>query len=222
MELFNTPPYIKTDLNGRYTISGSKLRIDIVGLRRSETAHIRKDGLSLDGTNVVHRFAAQMDSSSIQDSVMYPWGLSSIVNDYRYILVNNEECLNIVFVRSTTGTLIILQEFLNGSAFSDSYSGSVDIEYRFIVNWDKTIGAFGRVTVEIYDDEYITLVDTIFVDLHSSETYTIFYPINSFNNGGVQAADGFCQNYDLGVEVEQALTRKGIGRGLNRGVGRGL
>lgn len=208
MELFNTPPYIKTDPNGRYTISGSKLRIDIAGLRRNETAHIRKDGLSLDGTNVVHRFAAQMDISSVPNSVMYPWGLSSIVNDYRYILVNNEECLNIAFVRSVGVINIIVQEFINGAAFTDFFVGAVNTEYRFIVDWDKTIGAFGRVTVEIYDDEYITLVDTIFVNLHSFETYTNFYPINSFNNGGSQASDGFCQNYDLGIPVAVAGRRR--------------
>lgn len=216
MELFNTPPYIETDPLDRYIISGSKLKIDIAGLRRNQTAHIRKDGLSLDGTNVVHRFAAQMDSSSIVNSVMYPWGLSSIVNDYRYIFVNNEECLNIAFIRGAGGaTTIFIQEFINGFAFSDTYSGSVDTEYRFIVEWDKTIGAFGRVTVEIYSDEYITLVDTIFVNLHSSETYTNFYPINNFNDGGAQAADGFCQNYDLGVEAAGTGRRR---RMILRGV----
>ena len=221
MELFNIPPYIKTDFNARYTISGSKLRIDIAGLRRDETAHIRKNGLSLDGTNVIHRFAAQMDSSSVQNSVMYPWGLSSIVNDYRYILVNNGECLNIAFFRSAGGAEnIILQEFINGSAFSDFLIGAVGTEYRFIVDWDKTVGAFGRVTVEVYNDEYITLISIIFLNLHSAETYTNFYPINNFNDGGSQAADGFCQDYDLG-EVG-VVPLESLYKGLNRGLARGL
>jgi len=220
MAIKNFEDAITYNPNGTLIVSPDT--IDIVDADRSETGYSYFDE-AVNG-DYEHFLTVRTASTSSLGAAIYNWVLGNGVGDFTSIKNLGAHSL----FRLEGGALVRLQLFehmIGGVSYNTSWSGNVNTIYYLKFDRDISIGSFGQLNCFVYTDEGLTvLVKILTLDLHENIDFTKAYPVCGEGVGITgEQYDGYVKNFDTGDGVTVVpLTRRGLGRGLNKGIGKGF
>ena len=225
MPLEDFTTYTKLDPNNRFTVTSNKVIRD--GKQRNEEAWLYKNkGVGHFPANVgrTHRWNGIIDSVGTANNTSFnAWALTQTgdIDDWWGLHTGGKSFFASYFTRETTYKIKIFEDD-SGSAASSEYGISADTRYWLEAEYDPGVGTYGTLYLRIFSDTYSTLLTTLSLALRSSKkAYDNVFSAMSVNTGVAAAVYGEAQDLDL-MEAVIVRTKKNLGRGLTRGIGRGL
>lgn len=213
LEDYNT--YTKSDPLSRYTVTTNKIVVtDIENDDPNQYVAFDYSATPFDG-DFTHRFKLTVTMAG--GGFIYPWCLAKEFNDIAGLT-------DALFLQHNGGAAL-LKERVSGTDYQDFTVGfSAATPYWYVPDRDEVVGSFGQQYCFIYEDEDETIIfDTLTLALHIKEDFSHVNATIGGGSGSSANISGDIENLDLGLDgVAVTLVRKGLGRGLNRGTGRGL
>lgn len=200
MAFENPAVYTEVDPSGQLSYLGNKFIF--TGLSRDADTYFWKN-VSISG-DFEFKFKIQGTSGDTAGLSQH-LTLANALNDYNGLLNDAGENAICCALRDEDAGVLMLRIYeVDGTTlYSDTYLGTSATDY-----WCKFRRVGSTLYKLIYTDEFITLVDTLTLALHNVDTFTILYPIQSWNNGTTQTLTGYIEDIDLGLIQTQILRRR--------------
>ena len=214
----NLTTYTEVDPGGRFAVTSSA--VTVTSLPRTETAYVYDDK-GVDFIDGDFEYLIDVEFTAMTPScVMAFCCLANDIGDFNGLITGAKSNLNLYAFETSAGVVrkIILREQDGSSGYQDTWdSVLLNTPYYLTMARDESVGSYGQITCEIYDDANRTsLVDTLSLLLHSSKKdFRYVYATQSANNGGAATMSGTISNLDLQGVAEavgnQNLLLMGVG-----------
>lgn len=196
MAFENPAAYTEVDPSSQLSSSGNKFIF--TGLTRDASTYYYKDwGVDFWSGDFSFKFKAQATSGD-DAGMSHHVTVANAVDDLKAIFDDvGENALTVRLRNIAAGALnITLIEIDAATVFFDNFVGADATDY-----WCQYKRVGGTLSLLIYSDEFITLVDTLTVVLQNTDSFRYLYPIQSWNDGSAVAITGFIEEIDLGLAV---------------------
>lgn len=173
------------DLNSRFDITPTK--IIVASMPRDEDAYVYFDE-GADFFNGSRNINFKV-TPSLPDASTGVCALLMLTNDIGNLKGLADDSKSFFAISSNTsaaGFNFRLREYNAGSVTFDTYSGGTafDIAKYLTWAWDKTVGAFGTIYLDVYSDEdRDVILDTLIVTLTQDLDLQYLFQIASNNDG---------------------------------------
>lgn len=172
----------------------------------SETSLYKDFGTDFFDANFQSEFYLRVTDDS--DGWLDIWALSNQYDTYENIKNENDDALVLTLSSwAVSGAKLRLYETTGGNEYSSaSYNISLSNSYYLTIYRDESIGTYGTLYCEIYDDLYKTeLLQTISVALHKKANFRYASAIMPHQVTGSWTISGEAGNYDFTEAVAPAV-----------------
>jgi len=173
--------YIELDANSTMSISDDT--ITYTETTRDEISRVYKDfGANYFDGDFVHYIDVKTTAHS-NPGLIICWGMANSVKNAKAWVTDSDNYFHVRF-QYATGHKITLEEGLNGSYYTDTYSATVDTWYYLKIVRDESVGDYGTLSCFIYSDsDRTTELDELSLTLHSSKKdFRYLYAFNSYDD----------------------------------------
>ena len=191
--------YTEVDPNGH--LSKTPTRASFTSLTCDEKAYIYKDKTAgyFDG-DFTHHLDCKLTASS-SNPYTFVWALANAVNEAKYFIAGLHPMLGVDFYASSC---IYAYEVHAGGVEYEFIDTVINTQYWLVIRRDESVGAFGTLYLEVYDDAARTsLVGSVSLTLHTKEDFRYIYAVQGYYHGDSgRVHSGYMQNLDLqGVQT---------------------
>lgn len=214
-ENYTTWSNIKND-NARYVITPNN--IQVTGQTRFEDQWVADDkGAAFFDGDLIHHFDFSIDNANAS-GLNGVWALANAVNDQNDL----QDYITILVAFSGGNHVVFCRERSGGGFNDDIWTGAAQsTTYHPEVERDEGAGELiCRIFSDASRDTLVTVLTITLVD--NTVDWQFVYGSQSFNDSNAGTFDGHSANLDLNPSAVSRLPRRGIGRGILRGIQRGL
>lgn len=195
MAFENPTNYVEVDPSSQLSSSGNKFIF--TGLIRNVDTYFYKDcGVDFWSGDFEFKFKIQGTSGDDAGRSQH-LTLANTIDDFSAISLDAGQNAICGALRKDPGIMRISIYEVDGTSFYvDGFVGVLATDY-----W-VTLKRVGTTLIKfIYADEFITLVDTLSLSLHNLDSFRYLYPVQSANDGNIQALTGYIEDIDLGLGI---------------------
>lgn len=189
--------YTELDPSSELAVTSTVITYTDVG--RTDDAWVYDDkGVAFFDGDFTHHFDIKVTADG-DFGLNAVWGLKNTVSA---LDVDDDELFAFPYGNGGTFGTLFLREIDADTAYSDTFTISIDTFYYLEVERDEAVGTFGTLYARIYSDSNrTTLLDTLSITLHTSKKdWRYIYAFNALNDGDAQInryQSGIAQNLDL-------------------------
>jgi len=197
---FTSPAWTEVDPNNHISIAADK--ITFTGLHTNETAYVYYDYTAgyFDGD---FRQELKLELTHVDDAAIpVLWMMANDLGDMQTLRLANKDFLGIYAYFYAGYPAFTLIERDGAAEYSHVWNGAYDTTYYVTFVRDESVGTYGTLYCYLYTDSGRTvLAAKLEITLHTSKKdFRYLYGVNSYNNAGGNAADGYTQNLKLSTD----------------------
>jgi hypothetical protein len=188
--------YTEVDAASDLTVTSAKVDVSSMAINVESYVYYDK-GVNHFAGDFEHLTEIYIDSATAFGAYCYHWMLANTIDDAKGIKDSaTEDALAVFWYREPGNYYIRLQEIVDATNQSDSYTCSADTLYYLKIK--RTEGSPSYLYCYIYSDaSRETLVDTLTLTLTADLDLRYIYSICSYNAATTNPATGYSQNFNL-------------------------